>query len=300
LLQLSPQLHMCHQGGQAPYSDLQELQNRLGRNWDVVGIAASDRSTKQEAEAHIREGLEHYLFYSSGPLSSPIALNELEELRKTGEDSGIEAQLQADWRQFKWLLYGKEWSAWNERVASLRPVPSFVIGLVEELHHNWMLYMEWSPEELARIKAAGLKPREWAELEHTQSEMALVVQRRLADLSLSREVVLCLVRALQDMKRQACKSLTQTDIARGVNMSRSYFSQCFKLFVGNSFGEVLRKMRIDQAKHWLLESSMSISEISVAIGFDDNKHFSRIFRERVGMYPTEYRVFHQSIEVNAE
>ncbi|MHA7966641.1 response regulator transcription factor [Paenibacillus sp. CAU 1782] len=299
LQQLTPRLSLCYPGGGAPLPDAEELRENLHHDWEVVGIAPCDNHSRQEAEELIRERLEYFLFYAESPLPSPLALKELDQLYGNQDAEGDKEAFLAEWQQFKWLLYGKDWSAWNEKVALLRPDPSLLIGMMKDLYNNWSSYMEWSPEERVRLEA-DMHPHTWSDMAQTLSEMALVVQRRLADLSLSREVVLCLVKALQEMRLHACDNLTQSDIAAKVNMSRSYFSQCFKLFVGNSFGEVLRKMRIDQAKHLLLESSLSISEIAGAIGFDDNKHFSRTFRERVGMYPTEYRTIHQVIEVNAE
>lgn len=299
LHQLTPRLSILYPGGGIPALGLEELRDNLHHEWEVAGIAPSDSHSRQEAEELIREKLEHFLFYAESPLPSPVALKELEQLHGSQDAAGDKEAFLAEWQQFKWLLYGKDWSAWNEKVALLRPDPSLLIGMMKELYNNWSSYMEWSAEDRARLEA-DMNPRAWSDMAQTLSEMALVVQRRLADLSLSREVVLCLVKALQEMRLHACDNLTQSDIAAKVNMSRSYFSQCFKLFVGNSFGEVLRKMRIDQAKHLLLESNLSISEIAGAIGFDDNKHFSRTFRERVGMYPTEYRTIHQVIEVNAE
>lgn len=297
--QLTPRLSICYQSSGAPVPAMEELRERLHYDWEVVSVSPSDSHSRQEAEELIQERLEHFLFYAEFPLMSPIMLKELEQLHGREDGAGDKEIFLTEWLQFKWLLYGKDWSAWNEKVALLRPNPSLLIDMMKELYNNWSNYMEWDAEARVHLEA-DMNPHVWSDLAQTLSEMALVVQRRLADLSLSREVVLCLVKALQEMRLHACDSLTQSDIAAKVNMSRSYFSQCFKLFVGQSFGEVLRKMRIDQAKHLLLESRLSISEIAGAIGFDDNKHFSRTFRERVGMYPTEYRTIHQVIEVNAE
>jgi two-component system response regulator YesN len=299
LHQLSPGLSICYPGGGASIPDLEELRENLHHDWEVIGIAPCDGHSRQEAEELLRERLGHFLFYAENPLPSPVALMELEQLHGNQNMAGDKETLLAEWQQFKWLLYGKSWSALNEKVVLLRPDPSLLIGMMKALYTNWTNYMEWSDEDRALLEA-DTHPRAWSDMAQTLSEMALIVQRRLADLSLSREVVLCLVKALQEMRLHACDNLTQSDISAKVNMSRSYFSQCFKLFVGNSFGEVLRKMRIDQAKHLLLESNLSISEIAGAIGFDDHKHFSRTFRERVGMYPTEYRTSQQATMVNAE
>ena len=67
-----------------------------------------------------------------------------------------------------------------------------------------------------------------------------------------------------------------------INMSRSYFSQCFTRFAGQSFGEMLRGLRIERAKALLLATDAPVYEIAFSAGFEDDKYFSRVFKERVG------------------
>jgi two-component system response regulator YesN len=73
-------------------------------------------------------------------------------------------------------------------------------------------------------------------------------------------------------------------------MSRSYFSQCFAKFAGDTFGDILRNIRIEHAKSLLLESDYPVYEIASRAGFEDEKYFSRLFREIVGTSPSEYRL----------
>ena len=49
------------------------------------------------------------------------------------------------------------------------------------------------------------------------------------------------------------------DVAKRVNLSRSYFYQCFKEIVGYSFNEYLRKVRIDKAREYLEQTSGQLS-----------------------------------------
>ncbi len=87
----------------------------------------------------------------------------------------------------------------------------------------------------------------------------------------------------------ACADLKQADVARQIGMGRSYFSQCYKKFTGLSFGDTLRKIRIEHAKQMLLHTDLSVYEIASKVGFEDDKHFSRVFRDQVTLYPTEFR-----------
>ncbi|MNR49106.1 HTH-type transcriptional activator Btr [compost metagenome] len=99
----------------------------------------------------------------------------------------------------------------------------------------------------------------------------------------------CLIRAVRYMKQHAGDKINQGDVAAYINMSRGYFSQCFARFAGESFGEVLRGMRLELAKSLLLETNYPVHEIACRSGFEDDRYFSRLFRERVGRLPSDYR-----------
>jgi len=293
---LSPELAIWHPAGDGQVGGTEEQRRRVDPAWETIAIAPSDRYTAPEAESLIREQLGRWLFYAAQQTAA-VSLRELAELREASEELDEEerqAQLQSRWRQYNWLLYGKSWQEWSDLVAELRPKPSFLLGLAQEMQQDCMGVMAWDKGAAADQSPSDLIAT-WGGLSRSLSDMALSVQRRMADQALSREVVLALIRALATMRRHACDDVTQSDVAKAVGMSRSYFSQCFKLFIGRSFGEVLRKMRIEQAQRLLLESGMSVQEISAAVGFDDHKHFSRTFRERVGMYPTEYRTLYHNV-----
>lgn len=58
---------------------------------------------------------------------------------------------------------------------------------------------------------------------------------------------------------------------------------------GQSFTETIRKLRIDKAKHLLLDTDLKLNQIAAMTGFSDPKYMSKVFRAEVGMLPIEYR-----------
>ncbi|WMT43381.1 helix-turn-helix domain-containing protein [Paenibacillus sp. D2_2] len=48
-------------------------------------------------------------------------------------------------------------------------------------------------------------------------------------------------------------------------------------------------MRIRNAKELISKGSLKLSEISAAVGFENTRHFSRVFKELEGISPFEYR-----------
>ena len=74
-----------------------------------------------------------------------------------------------------------------------------------------------------------------------------------------------------------------------VNISPYYFSKVFKEESGLNFIEYLTNIRIDKAKELLDSTSLSIKEICVSCGYTDPNYFSRSFKKKVGVTPTEYK-----------
>jgi len=70
----------------------------------------------------------------------------------------------------------------------------------------------------------------------------------------------------------------------------TYLSREFsKYFDDLSFGDYIRKLRIDRAIEMMKNSTYSLSEIAYLTGFSDSSHFNRIFKARTGKTPAAYR-----------
>lgn len=106
---------------------------------------------------------------------------------------------------------------------------------------------------------------------------------------LRKEVSSSIMTAVKIVHDELQNPLFASDVSKRVNLSRSYFNQCFKEMMGYSFNEYLRKIRIDKAKDYLTQTAKPIVWIAEHTGYADEKYFSRIFREQVGMLPSEYR-----------
>ncbi|WP_410513255.1 response regulator [Paenibacillus sp. BR2-3] len=86
------------------------------------------------------------------------------------------------------------------------------------------------------------------------------------------------------------RSLNMAMVSNHVSLNYSYFSEAFKAYTGESFVTYLKKVRIRHAKRLLSEGRSSrLEEVSEAVGFENSKHFSRVFKELEGISPGEYR-----------
>lgn len=73
-------------------------------------------------------------------------------------------------------------------------------------------------------------------------------------------------------------------------MNPSYLSTFFKKETGINFSEYTIQLRIDQAKHLLKHSDLSIQEISEKVGYTDYRYFCTIFKKTTGDTPLKYRM----------
>ena len=78
-------------------------------------------------------------------------------------------------------------------------------------------------------------------------------------------------------------------LAEMCGMSVSGFSHQFKSEIGVSPGEYLLQQRLSAALFLLENTGSSISDIAQRVGFEDGLYFSKFFRSRMGMSPSDYR-----------
>lgn len=85
-------------------------------------------------------------------------------------------------------------------------------------------------------------------------------------------------------------SLSLKEISEGLDVHPAYASREFSKYFDNlSYGEYIRKLRIEKAIDLLHVPGYSLAEIAYLTGFSDQSHFTRIFKKLTGENPSEYR-----------
>ncbi len=85
-------------------------------------------------------------------------------------------------------------------------------------------------------------------------------------------------------------SLRLTEAADALQVNPTYLSREFARYFDNlSFGEYVRKLRIEKALELLDATGYSLAEIAYLTGFSDQSHFTRIFKQHTGQNPSAYR-----------
>jgi AraC family transcriptional regulator, transcriptional activator of pobA len=83
--------------------------------------------------------------------------------------------------------------------------------------------------------------------------------------------------------------LTVAWCANELNLSPNYFGDLIKKETGKSAHDYIQLKLIDIAKERIFDPNKSISEIAYALGFKYPQHFTRVFKQYVGISPVEFR-----------
>lgn len=94
------------------------------------------------------------------------------------------------------------------------------------------------------------------------------------------------------------RPLNMAVVSNHVSLNYSYFSEMFKAYTGDNFVIYLKKVRIHYAKQLIAEDKWRFFEIGEAVGFENAKQFTRVFKEIEGISPQEYRakIQHSQLE----
>lgn len=85
-------------------------------------------------------------------------------------------------------------------------------------------------------------------------------------------------------------NITLKEISKGLDMNPSHLSREFSRYFDNlSFGEYIRRQRIERAIELMGDSKYSLTEIAYLTGFSDQSHFNRIFRQQTQQTPSAFR-----------
>ncbi|MBB6131149.1 helix-turn-helix domain-containing protein [Mucilaginibacter lappiensis] len=74
-----------------------------------------------------------------------------------------------------------------------------------------------------------------------------------------------------------------------LHLSPNYFGDLIKKETGNTAQEYIQSKLIDEAKEKIFDAGKSINDIAGELGFKYQQHFTRLFKQKTGMTPNEYR-----------
>ena len=95
---------------------------------------------------------------------------------------------------------------------------------------------------------------------------------------------------VQNWLEQHCQAEVRIDdLAQRFNMSPRTLARRFKAATGDTPLGYLQTLRLENAKKLLEETTDNISQITMAVGYEDVSSFTKLFRQKTGLTPKDYR-----------
>ncbi len=95
--------------------------------------------------------------------------------------------------------------------------------------------------------------------------------------------------ALAYIQEHYAGDLNMAMVSNYISMNYSLFSNTFKQYTGNNFVTYLKNLRIREARRLLEETDLRVGQIGQMVGYENEKHFMKIFKSMCGVTPTEFR-----------
>jgi two-component system response regulator YesN len=165
----------------------------------------------------------------------------------------------------------------------------------EKLVELFLDYTELDKSEKKHLAAQILQ-----ECQHcsTISKMKKVLERNLGEclknmrLSIESKSTKPIRIAKEYIEEHYTEKILLEDIAEIVELNPVYFSTLFKKETDTNFSTYLTQVRMEHAKELLVSTNDTVAAIGMAVGYDDQKYFSQVFKKVIGVKPAVYRKVH--------
>lgn len=279
------------------WTHLQEQEKEQILEWGRTAVPKTDfalicfKGLKEMDRRSILQLLRFYrkrdLFYEFNPLHAIQIVQVGDTSNHENEEAEIDMKkMKESWLLSDWIYDEAIFAEFVHELKALRLPPIRLTRLFYSLTDEWnRLYREIlsKPITIEDFLTSWAQFEAW--LREVRDRIKVVNMKQPHSLEIQISITKAMTLTQQMMEQQ----FTAGDIARMVNMSSSYFSQCFKEIVGDTYSDYLRNIRLERAKEYLSTTTKTIQWIAEQVGYNDEKYFSRLFRKQVGMLPSEYR-----------
>lgn len=115
------------------------------------------------------------------------------------------------------------------------------------------------------------------------------VRNHHSDKQIKHEKVHMLKTTIDYLQQHTHTKVTIAELAALINVSPEYFCRFFKQHTGLTAIEYLHQLRIERAVNLLLNTDLSVLDVSLQVGFDDQSYFSKKFKALKGLTPAKFR-----------
>ncbi|WIV13403.1 AraC family transcriptional regulator [Proteiniborus sp. MB09-C3] len=96
-------------------------------------------------------------------------------------------------------------------------------------------------------------------------------------------------RAMDYTKNNYKTSLNLSNISKYLGLNKCYFCNLFKKETGKTYSQFLNEIRIEKSKDLLANTNLSILEIALSVGYNNQNYYNMSFKKITGLTPLKYR-----------
>jgi len=188
----------------------------------------------------------------------------------------------------------------NKLLTTPAPPPSYLYSmcnyLVITLQSQLSKHLDGMPKSYTGNTFATLQSLN--SLEEIRSFMYRVLSAFAEELSVNRAVKSdpLIEKAMDYIHKNLLKNPRTEEVCSFLGLSKSYFSTYFKNKTQLNFRDYTLDLKINYAQEQLKFSEHTPSEVSMVLGYEDYRSFSRAFKARTGLTPTDYQKQYTSDE----
>ncbi len=83
--------------------------------------------------------------------------------------------------------------------------------------------------------------------------------------------------------------LNLKDMSDYLNLNKCYFCNLFKKETGKTYSQFLNEVRIEKSKQLLANTNLSILEVALTVGYNNQNYYNMAFKRITGTTPLKYR-----------
>ncbi|NLM76275.1 MAG: AraC family transcriptional regulator [Clostridiaceae bacterium] len=96
-------------------------------------------------------------------------------------------------------------------------------------------------------------------------------------------------KAIEYIEKNYARQITVEEVAKAVNIDRSYLSSLFNKFLGIPPRDFIINYRMDKACELLKNPRLNVGDVARSVGYEDPFQFSKTFKKTKGLPPSKYR-----------
>lgn len=218
-----------------------------------------------------------------------VLKNITEEIFGQSEEKySVEALLkgkEASWTAILRLKQGTcEEEAFEEQCRQLIQSYGEAVGSRMQICYEWQTPFLQAIRDYQELNEANVWPREKesiVSLEHIRK-----VTQRENDYA---KMEMAVRKVIDYVEEHYGEMITREDLGEAACLNPVYLARIFKTRTGKTMGNYILDVKVEKAKEMLKGADMTVSEVSLAVGYDNFSYFSKLFKDRTGVSPKEYR-----------